>query len=118
MGREGLGLGGEGGLDDRLGRPTSKHFHKSWVSKQASVSRNQKNLNEVRHLLSRNKYCCVTRRAVEESGPFTKRSNTVSFHSQNSFLLKYNIPCFFCVLVIVLLVQICFSCPFCLLKLR
>lgn len=71
-GRDGRGAqrggGGEkeggGVLDDRLGRPTSKHFHKSRVSKQGSVSRKLGNLNEAHHLLVRRVNCrpCTRRR--------------------------------------------------------
>lgn len=40
------GLLCEGGWDDRLGRPTPEHFHKSRVSKQASVCGKPRNPEE------------------------------------------------------------------------
>lgn len=52
-GRDGRGAlrgGVRGGWDDRLGRPTPEHFHKSRVSKQASVCGNRGILKSARHL--------------------------------------------------------------------
>lgn len=52
-------LGGVGGGDDRLGRPTPERFHKSRVSKQGSVCGDQGNLKEACHLLARSGYCTL-----------------------------------------------------------
>ncbi|KAI9528459.1 hypothetical protein NQZ68_020285 [Dissostichus eleginoides] len=57
--------------DDRLGRPTPEHFHKSRVSKQGSVSGKQENLNEAHHLLAEHGYCCLLggKRLERENSP-------------------------------------------------
>lgn len=67
--------------DDRFGRPTPERFHKSWVSKQGSVSGDKKKLNEEHHLLAGSGYCRLQEGSGwTESTPLTGRSITVSVY--------------------------------------
>lgn len=82
----GDGRGAQRGVgDDRLGRPTPEHFHKSRVSKQGSVSGNREYLNKEHHLLARHGYCCLLWGRRRERACLTKTSITFSVYCYTYF---------------------------------
>lgn len=80
-----------GGWDDRLGRPTPEHFHKSRVSKQASVCRKQEIMKSAHHLPGNCEYC--RQLWLKGSGRLQRQNSSPERSERRSLLTPRTVSC-------------------------